>query len=207
MDSEGFHELVQQARAGDRKAMDRVLDTLRPHLDQMAHAYSDPSRPVESTADLVQKSCLRAWRNLGSFEGGKDDEETFAMFRAWIGRIVRNLGLNARRDYQAQRRRPDMPILAVGAKKPGQSTGGGLDPPAPDPTPSAQVRTSERARQVREALAGLSDQTTAEIVRMHFFESLTLKEIAERIGMTHNQVRDRYRAGMRRLEEFLGEPP
>lgn len=206
MVSKGFHDLVRRAQAGDRRAMDQVLETLRPHLERLAHAYANPARPVESTSDLVQKSCLRAWQGMEDFEGGKDDEQTFGMFRAWIGRIVRNLGLNSQRDLQAERRRPAKKILAVGAKKQGQTTrhGGGLDPPAPDPTPSAQVRGIERAQQVRDALAGLSDQMAAGIVRMHFFEGLPLREIAERLGLTHNQVRDRYRASMRRLEEYLG---
>ena len=95
METQGFEELVRRAQAGDREAMDRVLEMLRPYLSRIAGPYVNPLRPVDSTADLLQESCLRAWHKIGSFQGGKGDEHTFEMFRSWIGQIVRRLGKDA----------------------------------------------------------------------------------------------------------------
>lgn len=91
----GFQDLVRRAQDGDRAAMDRVLEILRPQLEPMARPYADPGRPVESTADLLQEACLRAWRKIDLFRQGEDDEETFRLFRAWIGQIVRRLSFTA----------------------------------------------------------------------------------------------------------------
>ena len=205
MNSPGFHDLVRKAQAGDREAMDKVLDLLHTHLEYLARPFADPSRPAESTSDLLQDSCLRAWQKLGSFKGGKNDEETFAMFRAWIGTIVRRLGINARRDGSRQRRRPPNKILHLGSPPPGKtpSTISKLDAPSPDPTPSANVRVDERSRKIEVALESLSDPMDTAIVRMRFYDGLTLVQVSERLGVGYEQVKERYRAAIRRLEGDL----
>ncbi len=44
MASEGFNDLVRRAQDGDRAAMDRVLETLRPHLEHLARPYANPAK-------------------------------------------------------------------------------------------------------------------------------------------------------------------
>ena len=174
-----YQELIKSAQGGDRKAMDQVIEDLRPYLAKIAAAYVDPIRPIESTADLLQESCLRAWNKIGSFEGGSNDEETFAMFRAWIGQIVRRLGMDAKRDHDRKRRRPEQKLLRLDIASPGISTtsGGSIQPFAREESPSFYAREGERAEQVRSALESLPDETDASIVRMYFFDKLKLTEI------------------------------
>lgn len=206
-DTSGFDELVRRAQAGDREAMDEVLAILRPQIEPLARRYADPARPVGSTGDLLQDSCLRAWTKLGTFRGGGNDEETFAMFRAWMGQIVRRLGMKAERDRHVKRRSPSKPVVRLSPKRPGASTsaGGGIDAPGREPRPSSYVRLDERTRRVEEALQRLSDDTDVEIVRMHFFDELSLPQIAERLEIDFKEVRRRYRAAMRILEHDLRE--
>ncbi|MCZ6690191.1 MAG: RNA polymerase sigma factor [Planctomycetota bacterium] len=204
MDSPGFHDLVEQARAGDRKAMDQVLEMLRPHLKPLARLYANPLRPAESTADLLQESCLRAWQKLDKFESGHNDEETFAMFRGWIGQIVRRLGMNARRDRDRQKRSPPEKILPLDAKPAGGiTTGVGLEALAPDATPSAYARGNELSQRIEEVLDGLPDKTDTAIARLYFFEELNLSQISKRLGLGYDHVRDHYHAVVRRLERDL----
>ncbi len=47
------------------------------------------------------------------------------------------------------------------------------------------------------------DSATAAILRMRFFDGLTIVRIAEHLGIGRDQVRDRYRSAMRRLEGEL----
>ena len=205
MESGGFQDLVRRAQAGDREAMDQVLSILRPHLERLASPYADPLRPVGSTADLLQESCLRAWTKLGSFQTGQDDEETFALFRAWVGQLVRRLGLNAQRDRKRQRRDPPKKILSLGARRSESPTtsGGGNDPPANDPSPTTLARGEEGARWVRAALEEIPDETDAAIVRLRFYEELTLKEISKRLNLGYDQVRGRFDAMVVRLQRDL----
>ena len=207
MEIDGFHELVRSAQEGDREAMDGVLQKLRPLLEKLSRQYADPTRRVGSTADLLQESCLRAWQKLDGFQGGQDDDETCAMFQSWIGQIVRRLGINAERDRKRLRRSPgnDKKLIPLGAPLPGQGTsdGGVVDPLARDLTPSAYARVDERAERIRAALDRLPDDAGVQIVRMRFFEGLSLQDISGRLDLGYDKVRDRYRSAMRRLEKDL----
>ena len=205
MEAVGFHNLVRQAQDGDRQAMDEVLVALRPQLERLARPYADPSRPAESTSDLLQESCLRAWQKMDTFEGGHDDGETFAMFRAWIGQIVRRLGVKAQRARTTKRRSPPKKILRLGPSSDGRgtTTSGGLDPAAPGPSPSAYARSDELESKIRAALEEEPDRTAATIVELRFFQEMRISEIAERLGMGYDKVRDCYRAAMQRLVRDL----
>lgn len=206
MESEGFQNLVRQAQAGDRAAMDLVLETLRPHLEYMARPYADSARPMESTADLLQEACLRAWRKIELFQTGEDDEESFRLFRAWIGQIVRRLSLTAQRDRERQRRIPARKLVSLEQKRPGQTTSsGGIQVPSDDPSPTAQVRTDEGVRLVREALAKIPDETEAEILRLRFVEEVSLLEISRRLGMTYKKVLHRYDSALGHLEQDVAD--
>lgn len=206
MEHTGFQDLVERAQAGDRKAMDEVLSILRPHLEALARSYAEPTRPAQSTADLLQEACLRAWRKLDRFDTGEDDEETFAMFRAWVGQIVRRLGMNARRDLAAKGRSPPGQILRLGPEgDDGKHQGGEHVLPSSTLTPSAYACADELAHRIEAALDELPDQGVARIVRMRFFDGLTIPEIAKRLGLSPDQVRERHRSAMRLLRRDLGE--
>ncbi|MCZ6691397.1 MAG: sigma-70 family RNA polymerase sigma factor [Planctomycetota bacterium] len=205
MNSDGFQKLVRQAQAGDRKAMDQVLSILRPHLERLARPYADPLRPVMSTADLLQEFCLRAWTKLDSFQAGQDDEETFALFRAWVGQLVRRLGMNAHRDRKRQRRSPPQKVVSIDAQPVGQTTtsGGPAQPAARDPSPSSHARTNEGAQLIRAALEKLPEKTDAAIVRMRLFDGMTYQQISEQLGLGYEKVRVRFESLMGRLERDL----
>lgn len=201
-ESEGFRALLRRAQAGDREALERILSILRPHLEPIARRYANPVRPTQSTADLVQETCLRAWQKLGNFEIGDTDQQTFAMFRSWMAQIVRHLGVDAQRASGRQRRRPPGKVLSVGAPGARDSTsvGGSIEPPSPSRTPSAYLRGEELDREVRAALEGIPDPRDAAIVRMHVFEGLSFAQISERLHLGYQTVRGHYYSTLERLK-------
>jgi RNA polymerase sigma-70 factor (ECF subfamily) len=71
-------------------------------------------------------------------------------------------------------------------------------------SPSADLAAQEGARRVREALARIAEPTDREIIRLRFFEGLSLRQIAGRLGCNHETLRQRYHAVLRRLERELG---
>jgi RNA polymerase sigma-70 factor, ECF subfamily len=206
MQPTGFHDLLRQAQSGDRAAMDRVITLLRPYLEQVAARYADPDRASASASDLVQDACLRAWEKIDQFHGGTNDEQTLALFRSWVGQIVQRLGLNDRRDRKAQRRTPALPLVRLDNPGAGESTarGGGADPADREPTPSMNLRTDEQARLVQAALERIADETDRAVLRLRFFDGLSLREIAERLTLSYNKVRERYQVGLEQLERELG---
>jgi RNA polymerase sigma factor (sigma-70 family) len=189
-----FHDLLARAHEGDSTAIDALLARIRPWIEQMARKAAVRRRADGSDSDLVQEAWLRAWQKLDQFQGGGDDARSMARFHAWLARIVSRLGLNAVRDGKAQQRTPPGKLLrlnGVGTADSGDSAAS-LDPSAAEPTPSAVVSAEEQARLVREALCQLTDPLDRDIVRLRFFEGLSLRQIALKIGCNHETVRQRY---------------
>ena len=95
-----------------------------------------------------------------------------------------------------------MRLRAAASAAPSRSSGG-VDPAASGSSPSAGARRKEEAAAVRAALARLSDAEEREVVRLRFFESLSFREVAARLGLTYDQVRERFHVGMQRLEKEM----
>jgi RNA polymerase sigma factor (sigma-70 family) len=199
--SDGFNAWLRRAQAGDRQAQEALLAALRPHLEKLARTYADPAGAGQSVADLAQEACLRVWQKLDQFQGTDDDGQTRARFRAWVDRIVCRLGQNSRRDQRARRRTPAQGLARLG--EPGGAGGGG-EPPGREPTPSVNVRRVEQLESVRAALLRLPSEAGRVIVQLHVFEGVSLREVARRLGLSYDQVRERYRASMEFLEGELG---
>jgi RNA polymerase sigma factor (sigma-70 family) len=203
-----FNDLIRRAQAGEPRAQEELLAVVRPYLEKLAEGIADPSHASKSVSDLVQDTLLRVWLKLPQFEGTNDDQQSWLMFRTWAGKIARRLHLNSRRDRKAQRRRPERPIVSLQAgppQSPDNSERKGLDPPAPGPTASATLRQDEQARLVQAALDRLTDRTSRDVVRLHFFEGVSLRQIAERLDLTYDQVRYRFQTAMQSLESDLRE--
>ncbi|MCZ6691772.1 MAG: RNA polymerase sigma factor [Planctomycetota bacterium] len=206
MKTEGFQNLVQRAKDGDKKAMDEVLEMLRPQLERMARPYANSARPIESTADLLQEACLRAWRKIGLFQCADNDEETFLLFRAWIEQIVRRLSFTGHRDRGRQRHIPAKKIVRLDGGGPGQTTAsGGILIPSRDPSPTEQARTNESAEIVRAAVARIDDETEAEILLLHFGEGLSLLEISRRLEISYKKVLRQHDSALSHVGRDLGD--
>ena len=100
-----------------------------------------------------------------------------------------------------------LPGGGAAGSPPGSTTGSGgsIDPPAPGASPSSIVRGGERAERVRLALADHPDELGAAILRMRFFEDLSLPEIARRLEMDYDPVRIAFRSAKRHLQKELSD--
>ena len=200
-------ELIRRAQIGDSAATTRLLRVLRPHLEGIARGYCLADDAGESTADLVQESLLRAWQRLDQFHAEGSEDEVLKCFLGWVGQVVHRLGLNQRRDQLAQRRHPgDRALLRMGAGDGGSTQAQTAPVPASlEPTPSAVYREAEEVRAVQEAIDRFPDPLDRDIIRLHFFDGLSLREVSTRLKVTYETVRFHYQRSLQELERRLGD--
>lgn len=105
---------IEQAKAGSRTAMGRVLDGARKYLLLVANrALDEGLKSKVGASDLVQDTFVDAQRDFGQFRGATEEE-----LYAWlIGILAHRLANNARRYRGAQKRNVDreLPAAAVEA--------------------------------------------------------------------------------------------
>jgi RNA polymerase sigma factor (sigma-70 family) len=200
MHDDGVHALVLRAKTGDEAAWRTLHAQMQPYLLRVARQALGPDWPQKSVSDLLQGTWERAWQGIGQFRGGDDDEQTAALLRAWLARILKNVRSNDRRfDDAVRRKAPPGEVRLDG----GDSTAPGVEPVSPDPTPSAELHAEDRRNVVQAALQHLPDEMDREIVRLRFFEDLSLAQIAKRLDLSYDNVRDRFHDSLKRLEPHL----
>lgn len=204
MDSTGIHALVERARSGDEDAWRDLHARLQPMLYRMAQRALGPDWPEQSVSDLMQETWLRATKGIQGFRGGSTDDETAALFRAWLSRLVKNERSNEKRAANAQRRKRPAGMQALRINGGEDSwMPGGADPPAHASTPSLNLRQEERRQAIQRALEILADPKDREVIQLRFFEELSLAQIAKRLGMTYDDARGRFHRSLRLLEPRL----
>jgi len=72
-------------------------------------------------------------------------------------------------------------------------------------SPAASAQAEEDARLVRSAIDQIPGETDRAIIRLRFGEGLSLQEISQRLSLSYDEVRDRFHASIRHLEQELAE--
>jgi RNA polymerase sigma-70 factor (ECF subfamily) len=185
-----IQHLFELAKSGDRDALGRLLDAVRPELCEMAHARIDAELKVRMDAsDIAQQSCLSAVRNFARFEG-----KELAEFVGWLRHIHEQNLRDVVRDHRVYEKR----AISKEAAQFGELQ-------AIDRTmasPSRQAMRGERKARIAEILATLPDDQR-EAVRLRHMEGLSLAEIAERLGRTEPAIAGLLKRGLAKLRERL----
>jgi RNA polymerase sigma-70 factor (ECF subfamily) len=189
--------LLEQARAGDRRAVAQLLDRHREYLRRFVELRLDPRlRPRVDPSDIVQEAQLEA---LGRLDGYL--ERPPMPFRLWLRQIALDRALKARRRHVGTARRtldrevrlPEQPSLLLA----GRLLAGGS-------TPSQQLDRRELARRLRRALAELPE-ADREVILMRHFEGLSNPEVGCLLGIDPATVSKRHGRAMLRLHRLLFE--
>jgi RNA polymerase sigma-70 factor (ECF subfamily) len=189
-----MQKLLTQAFGGDKDALGRLLELHRGYLRALAQRELGGGLDARlSASDLVQQTCLSAYRNFPQFQG-----EQVGEFVVWLRRIhERNVHDAVRQHVQAGRRAVDkeQPLDRRWAQEMAASR---------EPSPSARAMANEQAVVLTLALEELPpDQREA--VRLRHLEGLPLAEIADRLGRSEDAVAGLLKRGMRTLRERLKE--
>lgn len=177
LDRTTLDDLVVAVAARDRNAFAALFNFYAPRVKAYLMRLNAPDSLAE---ELTQEVMLTVWRKADTFDSGKASAST------WIFRIARNRRIDAAR-------RAAKPELD--AEDPS------LRPPEAE-SPDEAAHAGHREVQVRAALAGLPDEQVA-LLRMAFFEGLSHRDIADRIGTPLGTVKSRLRLAFDKLRRVL----
>lgn len=177
-DPEADAALVDAARAGDRAALDALLDR---HLDQIHALCRRIVGHPEDALDATQEALLAIARGLPRFDGR-------ARFTTWMYRVATNAALD---ELRRARRRPE-PTDAAGDRA--------------EPIAERDAFGAVDARlTIDTALAALPEEFRVAVV-LRDLADLDYAEIASVLDLPAGTVRSRIARGRAVLRGALGEP-
>lgn len=137
--------------------------------------------------DVLQETFWRVWQSASTYQSERGP------FPGWLFRIARNLAIDA------YRRRSVRPQAIIGTNDPKAM----IDQvPDPDMDVAEQAQSILTHRQVRKAMAALS-QVQRQVIEMAYFYGMTRQEIAEATGEALGTIHTRARLALQKLREEL----
>jgi len=196
--------LVARARAGDRDAFGRLVDS---HVDRVWTLVWRVLRHHEDTEDVVQEVFLAAWQALPGFRGE-------ARLATWLQTIAVTRALNHRARGAERLRQASIPLdrLAEG-DAPARAGGASLAgrPPAAepaDPHPAASPLRALEAGELRRRLARCLEKLPAAwraILALRDGGDRPYEEIATTLGLALGTVRSRLARARLALRDCVEE--
>jgi RNA polymerase sigma-70 factor (ECF subfamily) len=196
-DSAETCRLLQQARAGDPRAVDELLARHRLALRRFVELRFDARiRARVDPSDVVQEAQLDAFRRLEDFLQRRP-----MSFHLWLCKTAYERLLKVRRHHREAARRsvereiawPERSSLLIAQRLLGKG-----------PSPSHHLAQAEIARRVRQALARLSE-VDREILLMRQVEELSYQEVGCLLDLEPAAARQRYGRALLRLRKVLFE--
>lgn len=179
-------ELIARASEGDARALEVLYDRYARVVYSFAlRIVGDPSLAEE----LLQEVFFRAWQQGGAFRA------TRGSFITWLLSITHNLAID---ELRKRRRRPQR------AENNTSEESEQLLPEMPDESQDVEeeVWLASLRDRIADALASLPP-AQREAIELAYFQGLTQREIAERLGEPLGTIKTRMRLGMQKLREQL----
>lgn len=189
-----LERLTEAAAAGDRAALEVLLERLLPDLRAFVRLKSGPIvRRHEAHSDIVQSICREVLTHADRFQHPSE-----GAFRRWLFTTALRK-LSNRRDHLLRERR-DVARTAQGS----EADAALLDAYAQISTPSRHAAMREELERFEGAMGKLSESDRALIVLARIV-GLSRVELAEEMGVTPDVVRTRLHRALTRLAAELRE--
>src|SRR5256714_5531439 len=166
-------------------------------MEHMPSLYSAALRMTRNPADaedLVQGTCLKAYRAFGSFQAGTN-------LKAWLYRILTNTFINS---YRSRKRRPEQTELDEVEDLYLYRHLGGLEAAAAGRSAEEEVLDHFTETDVKEAIESLPEQFRMAVL-LADVEGFSYKEIAEILAIPIGTVMSRLHRGRKALQKALFE--
>lgn len=175
--------LVAKAKTGDQSA---VSELYRQTYTGLYRSIRSMVHDEDLAWDILQDSYLKAFQNM-------DKLEADGAFLSWLRRIAVN-----ETSRQMSKRLP-VNFSELGGGEEDDDTQPELPDLDPDVQPELALDRQETSRLVREILAELPEQQQL-VVGMHYYEDLSIKEIAELLHVSTGTVKTQLHFGRKKIE-------
>lgn len=188
-----YKALIEAARQGSREALGKVFEACQDYLLHIANQELDSElRPKVGASDVVQETLMRAERNFEGFVGDRLED-----VRAWLRIILKRELANNRRRYGADKRN-----LNLEQSREGSPTFSPCAIADPAPSPSRQAIAWEDREGLERALRCLP-RHYEHVLRLRYFEGLSLVEIGAQMGKSADAVRKTWMRALQELQVIL----
>lgn len=167
--------LLQQARAGERKASEELVRRLLPPARALAWKLTGNAAECD---DIVQEAFCRLWQRGGGFDAR-------AQLSTWFQSIVRNLCMDRFRRSRPQADEAELELLTD-----------------PNPTPEEQWQTAARSGALHAALQRLPARQRAALM-MWAWREYDVAMIARELGIADNAAHQLLFRARTRLKTLL----
>jgi RNA polymerase sigma-70 factor, ECF subfamily len=176
-------ELIAAYLKGDEESLSILLNR---HINS-ALIFCRGLVGESEAEDIVQETCVKVWRNLKKFDRQKK-------FKTWFLTIAKNTCLDFLR-----KKRPT--VFSDFENDDGENA---FLEELSDDAPLAPEITdaSLSAEKIRTALGTLTTKNRI-VMEMHYYDEMTLQEIADIMGESVNTVKSRYRRALSALKTEL----
>lgn len=158
---------------GEPEAARALVERYTPALRRFASQAGVRPQDID---DLLQETWLRVVRSAGRYD-------PLQPFPRWLFTIAMNR-IRSRWERDAPQPLQDIDVASAGA---------GAD---------ARIESEQRATAVRSLVSGLP-QHLGDTILLRYFEELSEREVAQRLGIPLGTVKSRLHHGMRRLRSEL----
>ena len=173
---------VGRAQAGDREALDRLLNVVRETMK----GYFARRTKLDESSDLAQEMIIRCADNLSDFHGSDENQ-----FWAWANRMGRNLWTDKLRHDHRDKRIPTAALVPLDQAQ---------ERAACDETPSSIAQKRESEASVLAALKTL-DAPEQALIHMRYFEDRPWGEIATELNKTEAAVKKSYQRAIKKWQQ------
>ncbi len=174
-------ELLLATAGGDVAAFEQLFGLLHKRVYGLAlRVVIDPAL----AEDVAHEAFLSVWHSAHSFDPDKGSAE------GWVLAMAHRRAVDLLRSRQSQNRRTDTFTQQM------QSTG------VEEPADSRALQLDEHAA-LAQCFEGLTLKQR-EAVTLAYFQGLSYKQVAERLGATHSAIKTRLRDAMASLRRCMG---
>ena len=171
------HLIARVAAERDREAFSAIFRLFAPKVRSFALRRGAAGAQAE---EVVQEVMLAVWRRAETFDPARANVAT------WIYAIARNRMLD-------DLRRASLPLL-------GEDGAG--EEPAEEPAHEARLDGERDAARLRRALEDLPPEQS-EVIRIAYYEGLSQRDLADRLGVPLGTVKSRTRLALDRLRSAM----